>query len=141
MALPDLQGAEMHATVSRPSPRNKPPRKNSKPSDSGTTITCRACLRRGHTEMECRQIGLLLCLTGWIDRLTGDQKKKVKAIYQRHWSTPPPRSVKHYHTRQLEEFCNSRNVSEQDVMDWYDWDTFCGSMADEESASETDASE
>lgn len=88
----------------------------------------------------------MLCITDWIKELSPQQRQRAKVAYEKFWNSKPTPTVKKYYTDMLERFCQSRNVSEEELTEVYDWEQFCGSDGDDsveriESASEVDASD
>lgn len=142
----NIQGAECHATVARSSPGARGGRRYApKSTEDRRGLKCRACGRRYHVETECREVGKMLCITDWIKELSPQQRQRAKAAYEKFWNSKVTPELKHYYSDLLERFCQSRNVSEVELTDVYDWEQFCSSDGDDsveriESASEAGAS-
>lgn len=143
----NIQGAECNATVARSSPGARGGRRYApKTTEDRRGLKCRACGRKYHVETECREVGKMLCITDWIKELSPQQRQRAKVAYEKFWNSKPTPTVKKYYTDMLERFCQSRNVSEEELTEVYDWEQFCGSDGDDsveriESASEVDASD
>jgi hypothetical protein len=126
ISIPNIQGAEfvprLNATAargpSRPARRSAAPR-------VGNGLVCRACLRKNHEEVTCRDLAKLLILTNRIARLPESVKKQVLESYYKFYGVSPRPELHQTYARELESFCSKRGVSEDDLVDFYDWDYFC----------------
>ena len=124
-----LQGS-INATVSTPPPnrrggrRSRAPRRGNRDSTK-EGLVCDACRKKNHTAAECRELGKLLILTDFIKTMPSGLKKKVLAAYKQHFGTPPVPSVNSTYAIQLEDFCDARGLSPEDLVDQFDWDHFC----------------
>jgi hypothetical protein len=90
-----------------------------------------------HEEIECRQLGRLLVMSGRADRLPVHIKKKIIENFKKHYGIPLHPENNRTACRDLEDWCMARNVSEDEVAAWYDWDAYCAYLEGEESSDAT----
>ena len=78
--------------------------------------------------------------------LSQDLQKRVIENYHKFYSKDPPApSVSVSYARQLEDFCMNRNVTEDEVAQYYDWEAYANYCVPEDeeyvSAQEEESSE
>jgi hypothetical protein len=127
--IPNIQGAEFMAinatsAPSRPSAQHRGGRRTSAPR-VGNGLVCRACLRKNHEEVTCRDLAKLLILTDCIATLPATLRKKILDNYYKHYGATPNPQVHRSHAQQLESFCLDRGISEEDLVRNFDWDYYC----------------
>jgi hypothetical protein len=126
ITIPNIQGAEFlsaNATSTR-QPPNLRGRRNPAPR-VGNGLVCRACLRKNHEEVTCRDLAKLLILTNRIASLPATLKKKILDNYYKHYGAAPSPEIHRSYAQQLESFCLDRGISEDDLVRCYDWDYYC----------------
>jgi hypothetical protein len=135
VTIPNIQGAEfmprMNATAACAPPRGG--RRSSAPR-VGNGLVCRACLRKNHEEVTCRDLAKLLILSNRIERLPASVKKQVLESYYKFYGVSPRPELHHTYSQELESFCTKRGVSEDDLVDVYDWDYFCAANPQDDSS-------
>jgi hypothetical protein len=129
ITIPNIQGAEfmsINATSAprRPSASTRGGRRTSTPR-VGNGLVCRACLRKGHEEVTCRDLAKLLILTDRISNLPDTLRKKILDNYYKHYGANPNPQLHRTYAQQLESFCLDRGISEDDLVRCYDWDHYC----------------
>jgi hypothetical protein len=138
ITIPNIQGAEfvdpvVNTTASRsPAPR-RPPRRPAAPR-IGNGLVCRACLRKNHEEVACRDLAKLLILTHRIDKLPADVKRKVLESYYKFYGVSSTPTISHTYSSQLESFCSERGISEDDLLHHFDWDFYCDATSQDNDA-------
>lgn len=134
-----IQGFSSNATASR-QPRNRQtsrrPRKDNEKKEetsSKKTIVCRGCHMKGHKEVECRQLARWIIVSKAIKKLPDSLRKKVLDNYYTFYSTAPPSaSISRSCTEQLRNFCSSRSVTQQEVVDAFNWEKYASMNLNEE---------
>jgi hypothetical protein len=117
VTIPNIQGVEfvdpvVNTTTSRSPASRRPPRRPAAPR-VGNGLVCRACLRKNHEEVTCRDLAKLLILTHRIEKLPADVKKKVLESYYKFYGVSPTPTISHTYNSQLESFCSERGISEE----------------------------
>jgi hypothetical protein len=140
VSVPNIQGAYMNATAAsrvanRRVPNNRRPQNNSDSKD----IVCNTCGLRGHVEIDCRHLGRLLVMSERVNSLSPPQKRKVIENFKRFYGLPMTPANHRTACQELEEWCLSRNVSEDEVVAWYNWD--CLNPQDGDNVSVTTSAE
>jgi hypothetical protein len=69
IVVPNIQGAASHATVAGPPYNRRGGRRANAPRRNKKDIVCATCGFKNHEEIECRQLGRLLVMSGCADRL------------------------------------------------------------------------
>jgi hypothetical protein len=98
----------------------------------GNGLVCRACLRKNHEEVTCCDLAKLLILTNRIERLPASVKKQVLDSYYKFYGVSPTPELHRTYSAELESFCTKRGVSEDDLVDFFDWDHFCANPQDDQ---------
>jgi hypothetical protein len=134
-----LQGYSSNATNSRgdrsrsTGPRRRESKNDESKSKSKKDIICRGCHKKGHVEVDCRELARWIIISGAVKKLQENTRKKVLDNYHRFYSTAQPSaSISKSCTNQLRQFCNSRSITEQQVVDGFNWDGYVASDEDEE---------
>jgi hypothetical protein len=93
--------------------------------DDKTDTICRGCHMRGHKEVDCRQLAKWIIISNAVKRLPERQRKKVMENYYKFYSTSPPSpSISRSCIRQLRDFCSSRSLTEEQVVNNFNWDGY-----------------
>lgn len=136
ISIPNIQGAEfvpnINATVGRSQSQPRGSRRSAPPR-VGNGLVCRACLRKNHEEVTCRDLAKLLILTNRIERLPASVKKQVLESYYKFYGVSPSPALHRTYAPELEAFCSKRGVSEDDLVDHFDWDYYCDNNPQEAS--------
>jgi hypothetical protein len=133
-----IQGFSSNATASCNNPRNRQtsrrPRNNNKEdATSKKDIVCRGCHKKGHKEVECRELARWIIVSKAVKKLPDSLRKKVMENYYKFYSTaPPPASISCSCNEQLRTFCSSRSVSTQQLVDAYNWEKYASMNLNEE---------
>lgn len=133
--LLDFQGFVANFTSSsRRGGRRTPAfNRDKKEKDSKTDIICRGCHRRNHKEVDCRDLAKWIIISGAVESLSPQLKKRVLANYYKFYSSAPPSpSMARSCAQQLTEFCASRNMSTEQCVQCYNWDGYAAADLDGE---------
>jgi hypothetical protein len=88
---------------------------------------------KGHKEVECRQLARWIIVSKAIKKLPDSLRKKVLDNYYTFYSTAPPSaSISRSCTEQLRNFCSSRSVTQQEVVDAFNWEKYASMNLNEE---------
>ena len=126
LTIPNIQGA-IHATASG-APANRCGRRKpaqSHRSDNDNGLRCRACRKKNHEEVDCRELAKLLILSDRLKSLTPALKKKVVESYTKFYGEAPSPAMHSTSCAKLEEFCNSRGISESELEAAFHWENYC----------------
>jgi predicted Fe-S protein YdhL (DUF1289 family) len=94
----------------------------------GTDIVCRGCHRKGHEEVNCRELAKWIIVAKAVKKLPERQRKKVMENYYKFYSTAPPHpSIARSCVMQLRDFCSSRNMTTDQVVQNYNWEGYIAS--------------
>jgi hypothetical protein len=128
--FPNIQGVipQIHATARSPPNQRGGRRAPTAPRTRRTSnsgIFCRACQRKNHEEVDCRELGRWLIFNNRHRTLSKDLQRRVIENYNRFYdSSPPAPSTARSCARQLEDFCSERNTSPDEVAQYYDWEAY-----------------
>jgi hypothetical protein len=90
-------------------------------------------------EIDCRHLGRLLVMSERVNALSAPVKKKVIENFKRFYGLPMTPATHKTACRELEDWCIAQNVSEDEVVAWYNWD--CLNPQDGDNASVTSSDE
>jgi hypothetical protein len=146
---PSFQGFSSNATTSSRSTdcsgkssshKPKSNRKDDK-KDTAKDVICRGCHKKGHKEVDCRELAKWLIISGAVKKLKESTCKQVLDNYHRHYSSDPPsKQISKSCVDQLRAFCEYGDMTPSQVVKHYNWDGYIGSdVADEEDGFETAA--
>jgi hypothetical protein len=145
IAIPNIQGAACHATVAGPPTNRRGGRRGNAPRRDKKDIVCATCGFKNHEEIECRQLGRLLVMSGRAEKLPAHIKKKIIENFKKFYGIPHSPVNHRTACQDLENWCMARNVSEEEITDWYDWDAYCayleGATCSDAASLEVEASE
>jgi hypothetical protein len=129
----DFQGFSVNATTSsRSNDRStrgsfhkpKANRKEDK-KDTAKEVVCRGCHKKGHKEVDCRELAKWIIISGAVKKLKEGTRKHVLDNYHRHYSSDPPsKQISKSCTDQLLAFCESRHMTPSQVVNHYNWDGY-----------------
>jgi hypothetical protein len=84
-------------------------------------------------------------MSGRAEKLPDHIKKKIIENFKKFYGIPYTPANHRTAGQDLETWCMARNVSEEEITDWYDWDAYCAyldGVHDSDAASmEVEASE
>jgi hypothetical protein len=125
-----LQGLSSNATNR---PRKRFTKKEGPKLKSTKDVKCNGCQKKGHVEADCRELAKWIILSGAVKRLKDSKRKQVLENYHRFYSTTPPTdSISKSCADQLRQFCNSRSLTTEQVVDSYNWDGFVATDDEED---------
>jgi hypothetical protein len=133
-----FQGFSSNATASHNNPRNRqnscrPRNNNNEDTTSKKDIVCRGCHKKGHKEVECRELARWIIVSKAVKKLPDSLCKKVMENYYKFYSTtPPPASISRSCNEQLCNFCSSRSVSTQQLLGAFNWEKYASMNLNEE---------
>jgi hypothetical protein len=138
ISTPNIQGALSHATVARRSAGRRVPDRRRQDASKSRDLVCATCGLRGHVEIDCRHLGRLLVMSKRIESLSPLLQKKIMENFNRHYGLPLTPANHRTARQELEEWCMARNVSEDEVVAWYNWDALNPQDGDVESGAASD---
>jgi hypothetical protein len=88
-------------------------------------VTCRGCHKKGHQEVDCRELAKWIIISNNVKKLPDRQRKKVMENYYKFYSTAPPSpSISRSCVQQLRNFCSSRSMTTEQVVNNFNWDGY-----------------
>lgn len=127
----DMQGLVSSATTTTKSRTPRRNRETPKPKNANKDVVCRGCHKKGHVEVDCRELAKWIILSQAVKKLPDRQRKKVLEAYYKHYSTAPPNpTIARSYSTILQEFCANRNLTMEQVIANYNWDGFTTSSSD-----------
>jgi hypothetical protein len=138
VSLPNIQGALSNATVARRVANRRVPSRRPQGESTTKDVVCRTCGLRGHVEVDCRHLGRLLVMPERVNTLLAPTKKKVIENFKRFYGLPMTPATHRTACKELEDWCMARNVSEDEVVAWYNWDCLNPQDGDNDSVATSD---
>jgi hypothetical protein len=140
--VPDIQGVNAQLNATTRQPTNRAPanqrggRRAAAPRPRRTSnsgVWCRACHRKNHEEVDCRELGRWLIFNNHHRSLSRDLQRRVIDNYNRYYdSSLPSPSAAMSAARQLEDFCTDRHTSPAEVTQLYDWEAYANYCVQED---------
>lgn len=143
----DFQGFSANATTtsrsndrsSRGSSRQPKASRKDEKKDTAKDVVCRGCHKKGHKEVDCRELAKWIIISGAVKKLKEATRKKVLDNYHCHYSSEPPsKHISKSCTDQLRAFCEYRHMTPSQVINHYNWEGYINNdRNDEEDGFET----
>jgi hypothetical protein len=95
--------------------------------ETAKDIVCRGCHKKGHKEVDCRELAKWLIISGAVKKLKDSVRTQVLENYHRHYSSEPPsKRISKSSVDQLRAFCSEYNTTPTQVVMHYDWKGYIG---------------
>ena len=120
----------------RSSSRERPLRRdtasNVAASPADGVIYCGACDKKNHTDMQCYDLAKYLILTKYAKRLDPAKAQQVIEVYRARFHPTPSPALHRTAADFVENYCLSHDLSEEELVQQYDWDHWIESAGSEE---------
>ena len=109
--------------------------------DTAKDIVCHGCHKKGHKEVDCRELAKWLIISDAVKKLKDTVRSQVLENYHRHYSSEPPsKRISKSCVDQLHAFCRDYNTTPAQVVNHFNWTGYIGAdlSEDEDGAEESE---